>query len=333
MPEISESHAADLEKPRTFVPIRTTSLRADTLTAFDLFLKPDNGQEPVLYRERNLPFTEGVRQRLEDSGVVQLYIDTRQEREYQHYVEENLGTILEDTTVPMEEKTELLYSTANILLREMVEDPERGSGIRRSKDLVNSTVNFMADQKNAFHHLMKVTSYDYYTYTHSVNVFFFSVALAQRAGYNDRRLLNDFGQGALLHDIGKSVIDPAIVNAKGKLTDRQWSILKRHPIYGHELLDVPGGLADIGLDAVRHHHEKLSGRGYPDRLTKTRISPLVRIVTISDIFDALTTRRVYKEALSSFDALKVMRAEMADDIDQDVFRLFIQILGTPEDTS
>jgi HD-GYP domain-containing protein (c-di-GMP phosphodiesterase class II) len=134
---------------------------------------------------------------------------------------------------------------------------------------------------------------------------------------------------ALLHDVGKCQIDTSIVNCPGKLSPEQWQEMKRHPVYGHTILQKNPDMDSIALDVTRHHHEKLTGDGYPDGLTSKEISAQVRICTIADIFDALTTRRVYKEAIISFEALKLMRLEMAQSLDFGFLKCFIEMLAAP----
>ena len=202
--------------------------------------------------------------------------------------------------------------------------------MKASKDLVDSTAGFLLREKSAFEQLVGLVSYDYYTYTHSVNVFIYSFSLANRAGIADEKTLREFGEGTLLHDIGKSTIDPRILRAKGKLTDDQWKAMQQHPVTGHEILKDHGLFSDLALEVTRHHHEKMRGGGYPDNLTANRLDPLVRVSTIADIFDALTTRRSYKEAMSSYRALKIMQDEMAADLDPDLFRTFVDLMGNPQ---
>lgn len=199
----------------------------------------------------------------------------------------------------------------------------------RSRNVVSATTKFLTAEQTAFQHLLPLVSYDYYTYTHSVNVFVFSMSLAQRVGFTDQKLLEEFGEGALLHDIGKSQIDPAIVNCRGKLDNEQWKQMRKHPVYGYELLSDHNKLGELALRIVRHHHEKIQGGGYPDDLLGKKIPPLVRISTIADIFDALTTRRSYKPALESYKALRLMRDEMSKDIDQEYFKVFVEMMGNP----
>ena len=88
-------------------------------------------------------------------------------------------------------------------------------------------------------------------------------------------------------------------------------------------------MSDLGLDIVRHHHEKMDGTGYPDGLLGEEIKPYSRICTIADVFDALTTNRSYRKPFSTFEALKLMRNEMRDEIDMDFLRVFIELMGNP----
>jgi putative nucleotidyltransferase with HDIG domain len=242
-----------------------------------------------------------------------------QEFRYRQYIEQNLASILADSRLDITEKSQILYYPAQGLAKDVMAQPRSEKPVQRSKDMVENTISLVFGRKAAFAHLLKVTSYDYYTYTHSVNVLVFGLALAQRLGFDDPEVLRDFGVGALLHDIGKSMIDSRIVNCKTTLTDEQWRVMRLHPVYGHEILVERAGVGKIALDVIRHHHEKIGGTGYPDRLRAGRVSPLARVLAVADIFDALTTRRQYKAALNPFPALVLMKEQMSNDLDPEYF--------------
>lgn len=311
-----------------FFPIRLTSLRLNTIIGFDLYLQPEPGHPPVLYREKSLPFCEAESNRLRDNQVAQLFVRSDQESAYYPYIEANLRAILTDPGIDVEEKTQVLYSSAMHLAKDAMEEPLAATLLPRTKAMVENTVWCIFNQEQALLSLLKVTSYDYYTYTHSVNVLVFTIALAKRLGYPDQAV-NAFGSGSLLHDIGKSMIDPSILNCPGQLTKEQWEVMKMHPVYGCNILQKQGVRDKLMLDVTRHHHENLAGKGYPDRLTAEQIPQFIRISTISDVFDALTTRRPYKDALSSFEALKLMKEEMEEDLDQELFQAFVEMMGAP----
>lgn len=313
---------------KQFFPIYLTSLRIDTTVDFDLYIQHDPRRAPVLYRDKNLSFTESDKQRLNDNAVTQLFVPAEQEVAYYHYVESNLSSILADPNIRMNERSEVLYHSAMHLVRDLLEDPRSKSLLPRSKSMVQHSVGFIFNQEKALQHLIKVTSYDYYTYTHSVNVLVFSVALCKRLGYAESDIMM-FGNGALLHDVGKSMIDPAVLNTPGKLSKEQWEQVKQHPVFGENILRQHNVDTPAMLDVVRHHHEKRTGKGYPDGLPEEQLSKFTRIITIADIFDALTTRRPYKDAMNTFDALKLMKEEMSADLDPALFQSFVGMMGNP----
>lgn len=315
-----------------FRPVPVVSLRVDTRLDFDVYIQTVVEQPPVLYREKNLIFTTQALDRLVEHKREQIFIPMTQDREYRKYVESHLETILGDPGVTVAAKSEVVYATAQSLVAEVLKEPRSHELLMRSRNVVSATTKFLTSEHTAFQHLLPLVSYDYYTYTHSVNVFVFSMSLAQRVGITDQKVLEEFGEGALLHDIGKSQIDPAIVNCRGKLNDEQWKQMRKHPVYGYELLSDHAKLGELALHVVRHHHEKIQGGGYPDGLLGKKIPPLVRISTIADIFDALTTRRSYKPALESYKALQLMRDEMSKDIDPEYFRVFVEMMGNPAGT-
>ncbi len=311
-----------------FLPVWLSSLQMNTITGFDIYILPEGSRHPVLYREKHLPFSEEARQRLLETGTTKVFVRSSDSKAYRLYVEQNIGSILADPDIPTSTKSEVLYVSATGLVQDVLAEPRAANVVSRSNAFVESTCAFMMNDRKALECLLRVTSFDYYTYTHSVNVFVFSVSLAQRLGM-DAQTLEEFGRGTLLHDIGKSMLDPATVNSRGKLTDEQWKEMKMHPVYGEDILKEQGVTSPLILDVVRHHHEKIRGWGYPDGRSGNEITEYARICTIADIFDALTTQRSYKPALRSFPALQMMKGEMLGDLDQDFFRVFVDMMGNP----
>ena len=328
--EIPETENAEIAYETRYFPVYVGSLCVDTVADFDLYLKNRPTRPPVLYRKRDLPITQDVVDRLHEHNVSTLFINADQKAEYRKYIENNLQSILSDATIEVPEKSKILYGTSQEVVKEIMDDPRSGDVIPRSLNLVNNTVRFLFEEKDAFKNLLQITSYDYYTYTHSVNVFVFSISLAQRIGFDHAPTLQEFGIGTLLHDIGKSMINPAIIRSRGGLTFEEWEVMRKHPLFGVEILKGHGVDGELSLDIVRHHHEKINGSGYPDAIKADELSPFVRISTISDIFDALTTERTYKNALESYPALTLMKNEMQDELDRDFFHVLISMMGNPD---
>jgi HD-GYP domain-containing protein (c-di-GMP phosphodiesterase class II) len=188
-------------------------------------------------------------------------------------------------------------------------------------------VTYLLSESRAFFNLMATTSFDYYTYTHSVNVSVFGIALAHRLGQYSKEEIKTIGSGLIVHDVGKSLIDQRILNKRGPLNKHEWAVMKEHPDNGVKLLRGSGQVGEEALVIVRDHHEKIDGSGYPRGLRGDAIHMYARIASLADIFDALTTRRPYKLAERSFPALRIMRDEMGEGLDRELFTEFVLLLG------
>ena len=313
-----------------WVPVHLATLRVDTVMDFDLFFKPAANQPFVLYSERNIPFTENTWDRLEESNVRTLYVRATERLKYAHYMQGSLPAIIADASIPPDEKSEIVYASATGTMEGVIDNPESRQGVKLGKEIVKHSVAFMLSDDKVFGNLLETLSTDYEVYTHSVNVVTYTIALARHARFGDAATLREISTGALLHDIGKNMVDPKILKKPGALSPEQWEEMKRHPGLGHEILSATGNFGEIALDIIRHHHEKLPGSGYPDGLSGDEISTFVRMVTITDIFDALTTNRPFQKAQSTFDALSTMTSQISDDLDPVLFKRFVDLMGNPE---
>jgi putative nucleotidyltransferase with HDIG domain len=211
-------------------------------------------------------------------------------------------------------------------VKDVLNNPTFGENIQRSKDLVGQTVNFILQGRDAFLNLVKLTSFDYYTYTHSVNVCTFSIALAQQLGFRDEEFLHELGIGSLLHDVGKSRISDRILNKRGSLTPIEFEIMKKHPKWGVEILEETDLIETSSHFPILQHHERGDRRGYPSGLSLDEMHIYSKIVAIADSFDAMTTDRVYQQAIDSFPALKIMFS-LKGAYDEQILRAFVELMG------
>lgn len=309
-----------------YFTISVDSLKADLVTGFDLYLSRGADAKPVLYRDHNLPFDQRIRARLLENNIHELLVLKSDRKAWISYTAQVLPAYLADDSKPVSERAGMLYESAQGLVQELLTNPNAADLVSQSRDMAGGMVDFIVKESTSFQELMQLTSYDYYTYTHSVNVFVYSVSLATKLGKGGAEL-KEFAHGALMHDIGKRLIDCDITNAPGRLTEEQWEQMRMHPVHGYDILMEQGEVSKIALDVTRHHHEKLNGRGYPDGLKGDEISDWVRISTIADIFDALTTQRSYKDAMDSFPALQFMKDKMSDELDPVIFGTFVALMA------
>lgn len=312
---------------QVYIPISISSLRLDSVPKFDLYFRPGPEQPFVLYCERNAVFGAEVQQRLIQNRIDDVYIRDTQKHEYSRYLAENIAEILQDKKLNPRQRSGILYDSAQAVVEDILSDPESRENIARGKQIVGHSVGFMSEKDFKLENMLRQISSDYYLYTHSVNVMTYSIALAMRAGYTDHATLRELANGALLHDIGKTTVPKELLNKDTALSSSEWTRMKDTPRAGHALLEKINCVGEVALDIVLHHRERVDGRGYPDGITDAKLSPFVRIVTIADVFDALTTERHHQKAKSTFEALSVMNGTMRQELDNDLLRKFVEIMG------
>jgi putative nucleotidyltransferase with HDIG domain len=158
------------------------------------------------------------------------------------------------------------------------------------------------------------------TYRHCLFVTGFAVAFAQHLGMreDDQRRLT---RAALLHDVGKAFIPVAILDKPGTLTEEEMTVVRKHPRLGYEALAAQGGFPPEMLDVVLHHHELLDGSGYPDGLRSDRISDIVQLTTIVDIYSALVEARAYRVPYTHAKAFAIME-QMKGKLDPHLLQAF-----------
>lgn len=325
-PDVNRETSPEAKKAeKTYYPVELDYLKIDSICEKDLFLLV--GSKHVLYRNADIPFTVADRDRLIANKQQLLYIQCDSERGYHKFLEKNLSTIIEKKSIPVEKKATVLYQCACSLVEEVFEEPRSGENIQRSEDMVQNSIRFLQTGTDAFLKLISLSSHDYYTFTHSVNVMAFSMALAEELEIKSEKELLEIGLGAILHDVGKSRIQLKILNKPGALDPAEWGEMRKHPQHGHDLVSDSPHVGEVPADIILHHHEKLNGTGYPDRLCGNRIGIPAQIVGICDIYDALTTSRTYRAARKPFNSFQIMQVEMHDQVNQDYVRKLIQFLN------
>ncbi|MBI3119971.1 MAG: HD domain-containing protein, partial [Candidatus Hydrogenedentes bacterium] len=216
----------------TYYPIGMGSIRINSTPSFDLFLRPGPEQPFVLYCERNTPFAEEAWRRLELSRIEMLWVRQDDLHGYNLYVSDHLASILSDGAQSPAEKATILYDCAQAVVGEVLRQPRSKEALARGKQIARHTVDYMTADDFKVEPLLRSLSSEYYLYTHSVNVATYSIALAMRAGFGDQATLREIAHGALLHDIGESMIDPEILNKPGNLSGAEWEIVRAHPEAG-----------------------------------------------------------------------------------------------------
>jgi putative nucleotidyltransferase with HDIG domain len=182
---------------------------------------------------------------------------------------------------------------------------------------------FTKNTKEVLSSILTVRDIDEYLYRHSVNVSVISFMLAKWMGYDDEKL-DKLVQAALLHDIGKLKVPQEILHKPGKLTDEEFVIMKKHAAYTYSILKEFKDLDPEILNGAAFHHEKLDGSGYPLGLKADRIPEFAKIIAVADIFDAMTSDRVYHKKKSPFKVLEMFENSSFGKLDIKVTMLFVK---------
>jgi HD-GYP domain-containing protein (c-di-GMP phosphodiesterase class II) len=238
-------------------------------------------------------------------------------------VPEELSAALHDKKMSPEQKSQEVYRHTHNMMERLLESPT-AENIHTSKQAISGVTDMILSEDETASNMLRITSHDYYTYTHSVNVGVTAIILAKELFRNtDNHDLHELGSGFFLHDLGKVNIDPAIINKPGRLTDAEMEQMRTHPTKGYKILQKADALSDECRYIVLEHHERHDGAGYPKGLKGDEIHLYGRICAVADVFDALTAERSYKQALGRFDALKLMKEQMLEHFHKDVFDAFV----------
>lgn len=192
--------------------------------------------------------------------------------------------------------------------------------------LVQEITDSVTRNPGALISLARLKTADDYTYMHSVAVCALMVALAKQLKL-DEKTTRQAGMAGLLHDLGKSAIPLEVLNKPGKLTDEEFTMVQEHPRQGYLMLLASGNVEPEVLDACLHHHEKMDGTGYPDKLRGEDISLMARMAAVCDVYDAITSDRPYKRGWDPAESVRRMAEWTKGHFDPRIFHAFVKSIG------
>lgn len=188
--------------------------------------------------------------------------------------------------------------------------------------LANQITNDVLSCTNMIIDMLNITSFDNYLYDHSINVATYSIICGASLNLTNEQL-RLLGQAALLHDIGKTAIDINILNKRDKLTDAEFAEIKRHPEAGYRMLQQNPDIASVVRAAVYEHHENEDGSGYPRHLKSKDIHLFAKIIHVADVYDAMISKRAYKDEMNPSDVMEYLMANVDTMFDKRIIETFI----------
>ena len=273
---------------------------------------------------RNVFSTDGRMLLAADKEITESYIRRLQEMEvYAIYVR---NPLFDDVEIPLVLSEETRNQSMQTVKRafEVLRNKRNDVSFEEIQAVSRRIVAEVLRNRRALVHLTEIRSHDDYTFAHSVDVCVLSVLVAVHLGYTEVKL-QELAVGALLHDVGKTKIEPDLINKQTALDEDEMAIMRRHTMFGFDILrSYQGKMTLPSIHIALQHHEKYDGTGYPRGLSKDDIHEYSRIVSIADVYDAVTSDRPYRKALLPHEAYELMLFNGSQHFDPMILPLFLQ---------
>jgi putative nucleotidyltransferase with HDIG domain len=309
---MSEKHSED------FVKVRLNSLNTREPIPLDLYVRL--GEKQILYLRAGDSMTAEQLQKFETKAPDSLFVKSADRPAFKTYV----SSQLRNPRLNAEQKAIILRESSLTLIEELFESPDIQQALKQSQEIIGEFVELMGTEPDAMAHLIGLSTHDFYTYTHSLDVGIYSLGLARVLGFNKEEL-QLMGEGALFHDIGKRNVSVDIICKDGPLNDVEWAQMQKHPEYGLLILNEHNAKDELKACCFEHH-ESFAGNGYPQQLTAKEIHPMAKIVALTDTFDALTTQRSYNKPMKPAAALEFMKVKLAGRYDPEMLNAMFEVL-------
>lgn len=238
---------------------------------------------------------------------------------YYVYVEDDR---LDDIQVEDEKLGEIKHNVIKNMSK-VIKNISSGSPLKTKKSLnvVEDLVDYLVECGDVNKSLYDIKTYDNYTFIHSLDTSIMTAFLALSCNIKGERL-KELTKGAILHDVGKTKIPIKILNKAGALSQEEYEIIKKHTIYGEEILKKSKAFSEIAIKAVAEHHERVDGNGYPNGHKENEFSIYGKIVSISDVYDAITNDRCYRKKYSPSEAYEFILAGNGSKFDEKLVNYF-----------
>lgn len=266
----------------------------------------------VVLLSANLPLTSTSIHRLRCLGVASVFVLTECTQDV--IVEDCVDT---ETRQKVMSITKQAMESAKIRHTFIVEELQ---------EQIDNILTSLMESKEVLLQLTDIRAQRDYTFVHSVNVCITSLIIGIAMGYSGEQL-RTLGLGALLHDIGKGKIPAYILEKPGKLSAEEFSIIQEHSKYGFEMLYENGGIEAGAALVALQHHERYDGTGYPWKLERDGICEYARIVAVADVYDALTTDRVYRRRFLPNEALSIIDEQTGTHFDPAIVKAFRKLVA------
>ncbi len=314
------------DEHRNYIKIPLTAIRQKVVENVDLYCKREGHATPLLYRSGNYPIHEQDIDELERRGLDGLYVSAGSFVDVQKQLFDSMEELVVNDRICPADRFMLLQAAVSLEIDLSFHLIKIKRFLTLAHRVAENIAHLIASNPVLPRQLFNIVQHDFYTFTHVTNVAGFAVILAGRLGIRKGEELNRIAEGALLHDIGKRFIPANVLCKTGRLSDVQRELIETHPLRG--FVDLRNSEhEDFNQQLmVYQHHERVDGRGYPVRLVGEEIHPWARMLTVVDVFDALTSNRPYRDRLRLSEALAFLERGAGTHFDKEMVRCWISAI-------
>ena len=306
------------------IPISAATLLRCSNLGIDIYSRAISTDPPILFCGADQEITPEMYDTVSANG--KLYIHRAQRDEYQTFLREHYEDFVEDESLPVIERVSVLSEVIRDVLSNQFANGTTETIVDTCQSFGRSSVALLGRESMVPHELCSVLHHDYGTFTHSANVSAYAVLLGRALGYTEFDL-EQIAVGGLIHDLGKLDISDQILNKPAKLSDDEYTKVKRHPISGLQRIAHRRDLSFGQLMMVYQHHERLDGRGYPVGCHGDEIHPWGKLCAIVDVFEALTSNRPYRIPFSNATAFAVLERGSGLEFDKEMLRCWRRVIA------
>jgi len=310
-----------MKKQLSFVPISLLTLSPGKPVPVDIYSWVHGADKPHLFLASDrIPESDLLKNKPDDVEL-RLFIEPSSRSDFQQYLQRLVNDNDHIKTLNDERRSAIVSEVVRDVLANAFKSESTSTIVGTANLLGQHIASLVSETQLSMTGLSKILHHDYGTFTHSANVALYSSLLALRMGF-DEYSIEDIAVGGLLHDIGKLSIEDRILNKAGKLDDMEFRIIKKHPLEGFRRLLSEENVTTCQLLMAYQHHEKLDGTGYPVGIESDEISKVAKLCAVVDVYEALTSKRPYRNAMRPEQAIEIMSRDVGKHLDGEILEIW-----------
>jgi len=327
MPSISTAPVTNANPTSGYLAVNAAMLRRLHYSKVDLFVRYETRGSPMLYHRAYCPLEPNQVDTLMQAAIEHIYVRADDFQEFGTHLLESVEELAAHDLIPAAERFAALQDALAVEIEHASRLTHCGRFVSLAEKVGIKLSSLLTTNHVLPRELFRLARHDFNTFSHVTNVAAYAVVLADRMGFCGEDELAQIATAAVLHDLGKRFIPINILAKRGKLSPEEHAIIETHPQRGYEELCDQAELSFEQLMIVYQHHERVDGRGYPVGLYGEEIHPWARMLSVVDVFDAMTAMRPYRRASSIQTAITYIAQRAGTHFDPEAVECWIDAMN------